>query len=160
MLLQPRKFIWKTKQKHRTRRVSKNAFLHYGCSGVLILQPLRTTAKRIFRLKIFLKRSARKPDFTRRSMWISIFPHLPLTKKPKGMRMGKGAGKLHAWYTHLHPGMTVVEFKNLRRGRAAYYAKQVKHKFSIRTRFVEHYTNSIKIQSGQKTNPRHALFPF
>ena len=52
--------------------------------------------------------------------------------------MGKGAGKLHAWYTSLHPGMTVVGSRTYWRGRAAYYTKQVKHKFSIRTRFIEH----------------------
>jgi len=27
-------------------------------------------------------------------MSVSLFPHIPLTKKPKGMRMGKGKGKL------------------------------------------------------------------
>ena len=158
MLLQPRKFTWKTKQKNRTRRLFKLKPLSYGLTGVRLLQPYRTSAKRIFRFKIFLKRAARKPDLTRRALWINLFPHLPLTKKPKGMRMGKGSGKLSSWYTQLHPGVILVEFKNLRRGRSIYYAKQIDHKLSIMTQFTEHYSNCIKLSGGQRANPRSYQF--
>jgi ribosomal protein L16/L10AE len=54
------------------------------------------SSKQIFRLKVFLKKAVRKPDITKRLVWFNAFPHMPLTKKPKGMRMGKGAGKLNA----------------------------------------------------------------
>jgi ribosomal protein L16/L10AE len=47
-------------------------------------------------MKVTLKKAIRKPDHTRRQVWFNTFPHLPLTKKPKGMRMGKGIGKLNA----------------------------------------------------------------
>jgi large subunit ribosomal protein L16 len=154
MLLQPRKFKWKSKQKNRTTRSTKVSNLHYGCSGVRILQPYRTSAKRIFRFKIFLKKASRKSDFTRRSLWINLFPHLPLTKKPKGMRMGKGAGKLSTWYTYVRGGVFLVEFYNLRPGRASYFAMRIKHKLPVVSRHVEHYSNSIKVYGGQKTNPK------
>jgi len=54
------------------------------------------SARQIYRFKTFLKKAVRKPDITRRSVRFNTFPHLPLTKKPKGQRMGKGAGKLNA----------------------------------------------------------------
>ena len=158
MLLQPRKFIWKSKQKNRRRLGYKLKSLHYGTSGVRLLQPYKTSAKRIFRFKIFLKKASRKPDLTRRSLWINLFPHLPLTKKAKGMRMGKGAGKLSTWYTHLHCGVFVVEFKNLRPGRAFYYATQIKHKLPVIAHFHEHYGKPIKLAGGQKTTPLHSIF--
>jgi ribosomal protein L16/L10AE len=47
-------------------------------------------------MKVTLKKAIRKPDHTRRYVWFNTFPHMPLTKKPKGMRMGKGIGKLNA----------------------------------------------------------------
>jgi hypothetical protein len=44
-----------------------------------------------------LKRSMKKSDHTRRFIWFLAFPHLPLTRKPNGIRMGKGKGKLECW---------------------------------------------------------------
>lgn len=158
MLLQPRKFVYKTKQKKRSRRTFKKSNLVYGLQGLRLLQPYRTSAKRIFRMKIFLKRACRKPDLTRRSLFINLFPHLPLTKKPKGMRMGKGAGKLSSWYTNLYPGTFLLEFKNLRRGRSLYYTRQIQHKLPVYSTFVEHYSNEVKLSGGQKVNPRYSLF--
>ena len=94
MILQPRKFKYKTRQKLRRAKIKKHSKLSYGTSGLLLNQPFRISAKKIFRLKLFLKRSSRKSDITKRSFWTPVFPHLPLSKKPKGMRMGKGVGKL------------------------------------------------------------------
>ena len=66
--------------------------------------------------------------------------------------MGKGAGKLSTWYTHLSGGVFLLEFKNLRRGRAKYYAKQVHHKLPVLSTFIMYYTRSIRIAGGQKSN--------
>ena len=96
MMLQPRKFKFKNRQKGRTVRGWAGSKLTYGDCGLLALQPLRMSAKKIFRLKVFLKRAVKKPDITKRKVWFNVFPHVPLTKKSKGMRMGKGAGKLKA----------------------------------------------------------------
>lgn len=79
--------------KRRFFRYPKNNSLNYGGMGIQILQPLRLHSKRMFRLKLFLKRAVRKVDKTRRYLWFNLFPHLPLTKKVKGSRMGKGSGK-------------------------------------------------------------------
>ena len=56
MLLQPRKFQYKTRQKVRSVAMAGEATLTYGDSGLRLLQPLRLTGRRIFRLKIFLKK--------------------------------------------------------------------------------------------------------
>lgn len=136
MLLQPRKFKYKTRQKNRTVKSFGLQTLHYGDCGLLTFQPLQLSSKQIFRLKMFLKRSIRKSEYTRRFVWFSVFPHLPLTKKPKGMRMGKGAGKLSSWKIQLSGGKLVFEFKNLRLGRAKYFCNQMAHKLPTKTRIV------------------------
>jgi hypothetical protein len=71
--------------------------------------------------------------------------------------MGKGAGNLATWYTHLYAGVFLVEFKNLRLGRAFYYATQIKHKLPITAHFTNFYSKSIKIQGGSRSNPKHTL---
>jgi large subunit ribosomal protein L16 len=97
------------------------------------LKPFRLTGKKIFNLKIFLKKATKRSDKTRRLAWFNIFPHLPLSKKPLGMRMGKGVGKLVAWGSQLAGGITILEFKNLRFGRAVYFFKQASSRLPTQT---------------------------
>jgi large subunit ribosomal protein L16 len=153
MLLQPRKFKYKTRQKQRSARIAGISHLRYGTMGLRLLKPFRVSAKKIFRLKLFLKRSSRKADITKRAFWVSIFPHLPLSRKPKGMRMGKGAGKLSTWYTQIRGGRILVEFKNLRLGRARYYSNQVAHKLPVPATFTCLPTRVLKVVGARKTNP-------
>lgn len=94
MLLRPRKFIYKNIFKRRTFRTPKNNNIKYGQYGLKLLQPVRLNNKQIFRIKLFLKKSSRKFDKTSRYVWFNLFPHLPLSKKVEGSRMGKGVGKL------------------------------------------------------------------
>lgn len=68
--------------------------LIYGQVGLVLLQPLRLNSRKIFRLKLFLKKAARRSDQTQRRVLVNAFPHLPVTKKPAGSRMGKGKGRL------------------------------------------------------------------
>lgn len=75
-------------------RTISNLGLCFGHSGLLITKPLFINSKKMFRLKIFLKKSSRKTDKTSRRVWVNTFPHIPLTKKVIGSRMGKGKGKL------------------------------------------------------------------
>lgn len=154
MLLQPRKFQYKTRQKVRSVAMAGEATLTYGDSGLRILQPLRLTGRRIFRLKIFLKKAARKPDLTKRRVWLSTFPHTPLTKKGKGMRMGKGIGKLSAWQIKVRGGVFVAEFKGLRPGRAAYFAKQVANRFCVRTRFCFKSNYIVNLHGASRASAR------
>ena len=70
--------------------------LSYGDSGLITLSPLRLPAKQIFKIKIFLKKAIKRSDYTKRLVWFNTFPHLPLSRKAKGVRMGKGTGKLAA----------------------------------------------------------------
>lgn len=157
-MLQPRKFKYKTRQKRRSASTPARANLNYGNLGLVLLKPFRISAKRVFRLKLFLKRSSRKSDWTKRSFWVAVFPHLPLSRKPKGMRMGKGAGKLSTWYTQIRSGRSIVEFKNLRLGRAAYFSKQVAHKLPVPSAFCELPTRNIKLTGSRRTNPNLHMF--
>ena len=157
-MLQPRKFKYKTRQKRRSSLSPSRPSFSYGSLGLVILRPFRISAKRIFRLKLFLKKAARKSDLTRRSVWVSVFPHLPLSRKPKGMRMGKGAGKLSSWYTQIRGGKALIEFKNLRPGRAYHFAKQVAHKLPVPSTIHHSETRNIKLVGSRRTNPTLFMF--
>ena len=94
MLLRPRKFTHKSTFKRRRFVTFKKAALNYGQFGLRILQPLWVNSKQIFRYKLLLKKAAKRADKTSRKVWFNLFPHIPLTRKVEGSRMGKGKGKL------------------------------------------------------------------
>ena len=151
MLLQPRHLIYKRKHKNRKFNFFKINNLNYwkklnfGNTGLFVINTVFLTSISIFRLKLFLKRSSRKSEYTSRGFWLFAFPHLPLTKKPTGTRMGKGKGKLECWFVKINPGATLVEFKNLRFGRAKYFSRQLSFKLGIKTKFIFIKNNFISL---------------
>lgn len=42
-------------------------------------------------------------------VWIRIFPDLPITSKPTGIRMGKGKGQFSHWGARIRGGTTLFE---------------------------------------------------
>lgn len=143
MLLRPRKFNFKNRHKSRSLfSFPKNSGLLYGQQGLQLLQPMNISGKNLFRIKIFIKKGARRTDKTSRRVWLSAFPHLPLTKKVSGSRMGKGKGKLAGWYGKLPSGINLVEYRNLRNGRGSYFLRQVKFRLPVQSRLVFLYSNT------------------
>ena len=154
MLLSPRKFKFKNSFKRRSYyKIPRNNPLTYTDQGLQITQPLRLNNKHIFRIKLFLKKSARRADKTSRKVWFNLFPHLPLSKKGAGSRMGKGTGKLAAWVVELPSGLNIFEFKNLRHGRAVYFMKQVQSKLPVKSR-INRSSNLKKINNPLKPSSR------
>jgi large subunit ribosomal protein L16 len=121
-------FLSYDKKKRSNRTKLKSYRLNFGNMGLVLVRPICLNSKRLFRLKLFLKKAARRSDRTQRQVWLNAFPHLPLTRKAMGSRMGKAKGKLSLWYMQLSVGTVLVEFKNLRRGRAFYYIRQLSFK--------------------------------
>ena len=86
-----------------------------------------------------LKKGSRRVDKTSRKVWLNAFPHLPLTKKVAGSRMGKGKGKLKGWFSQTPPSITFAEYKNLRIGRSNYFLTQLSHRLPVRSRLIYEY---------------------
>jgi large subunit ribosomal protein L16 len=106
---------------------------------------MNISGKNLFRIKIFIKKGARRTDKTSRKVWLNAFPHLPLTKKVSGSRMGKGKGKLAGWYGKLPSGVSLVEYRNLRNGRGVYFLRQIKFRLPVYSRLISAYpTNQHK----------------
>ncbi len=145
MLLQPRKFKYKTIFKMRkNKKIFKKQVLSYGQGGLQLTKPLMLNSKKIFRLKIFIKKAVRKGDKTKRNFIFNAFPYIPLSKKNIGSRMGKGKGKLATWKSIISPGHILIEFKNLRYGRLNYFIRQLKFKLKGTSKLLirnPHITN-------------------
>ena len=121
MLLRPRKTNYINSHKKRSYKtfsvkVFYNNFkkLKYGQFGIKNLNHSYTLYnKYLIKIKIFLKKSTRRSNITNRSLWFSVFPHIPVTKKVIGSRMGKGKGKLSNWSAKIPLGLIFIELRNL-----------------------------------------------
>lgn len=70
MVLQPRKFKYKLRHKHRALNYNFRSkhVLSFGQIGLSLTKPLRINSKKMFRLGLFLKRSAKRGDKTLRKV--------------------------------------------------------------------------------------------
>jgi large subunit ribosomal protein L16 len=83
----------KNKKYHRLKRQSvkyyvKKQSLAYGYWGLKSLQSGRITEKQIEAVRQSIMKKIRPSG----KLWIRIFPDIPITSKPVGVRMGKGKG--------------------------------------------------------------------
>lgn len=118
MKLQPKRYSYKKIFKMRFRQKMTIPIFMYGDIGLVLSHPLQLTANRLGKIKLRLKKSNRRRTTTYRRCWLRSFPQLPLTRKSTNARMGKGRGKLKTWFAMLYGGTVLLEFRNLRLGRA------------------------------------------
>ena len=69
-------------------------------------------------------------------VFINIFPHMPLTKKPIGTRQGKGKGNVEAWVAVVKEGKVMFEIAGVSEEVAREALRLAAHKLPIKTKFV------------------------
>lgn len=70
-------------------------------------------------------------------VWIKIFPHLAITKKPLEVRMGSGKGAPEGWVAVVQAGRVLFEVSGVSEEIAREALRLAAHKLPIRTRFVK-----------------------
>jgi len=74
--------------------------------------------------------------------------------------MGKGSGKLNTWVIYIRGGCLIVEFKNLRPGRADYFLKKVRTKITVPSTIVRRYTRQVALSHMRNVTLRCEKFIF
>jgi len=106
---------------------------------------MRLHSKDISKYKLLLKKACKRSDMTLRKFWICAFPHLPLSRKIVGSRMGKGKGKFDGWCSSVSAGVVFIEFKNLRPGRSNYFLTQIQYRLPVLSKKIRFYNSYIPI---------------
>ncbi|NLC42197.1 MAG: 50S ribosomal protein L16 [Erysipelothrix sp.] len=70
-------------------------------------------------------------------VWIKIFPHLAITKKPLEVRMGSGKGAPEGWVAVVKPGRIMFEIAGVPEDVAKEAFRLAAHKLPVKTRFVK-----------------------
>lgn len=105
-------------------------FYRIGSYAIVAKSTLYVNSKQISKFKTFFKKINKKSEKTKRFCWVNMFPYYPLSKKPQGLRMGKGSGKLNGWHSKIKSGSPIVQLKGIRLGRIRMYFNQLNFKLS------------------------------
>ena len=69
-------------------------------------------------------------------VWINIFPHLALTKKPLETRQGKGKGNVEDWVAVVKEGKIMFEIDGVSEEVAREAMRLASHKLPVKTKFI------------------------
>ncbi|HSW65877.1 MAG TPA: 50S ribosomal protein L16 [Bacillota bacterium] len=69
-------------------------------------------------------------------IWIRIFPHTPVTKKPLDVKMGSGKGSPEYFAAKVKPGTVLFEMQGVPEETAREAMRLAAHKLPVKTKFV------------------------
>jgi len=98
----------KHRKMHRPRykgKAGKGNELSFGDFGLQSTAHARITARQIEAARIAMTRKVKRGA----KIWIRIFPHISITRKPAETRMGKGKGAPDHWVAIVKPGTVMFE---------------------------------------------------
>lgn len=69
-------------------------------------------------------------------IWIRVFPHTAVTKKPQDVKMGSGKGNPELFVAKVKPGTILFEMQGIPVETAREAMRLASHKLSVRTKFL------------------------
>ena len=126
----------KRRRVHRGRmtgKCNKGNKIAYGEYGLVSLDPCWITSNQIEAARVAMTR------FTKRGgqVWIDIFPHKPVTKKPAETRMGSGKGAVEYWVAVVKPGRVLFEIAGIDEAVAKEALRLASHKLPCKCKIVK-----------------------
>lgn len=127
------------KTKYRKVRKGKNDGIatrgNYIAFGDYALQSI--TNERITSRQIESARQAMTRYIKRGGkIWIRIFPHTPVTRKPQDVKMGSGKGNPEFFVAKVKAGTVLFEMKGVDEATAREAMRLASHKLPVKTKFI------------------------
>jgi large subunit ribosomal protein L16 len=133
MALMPRKIKYRKSQKGKTRGVSTSGNkIHFGEYGLKAIENGLIRSNHIEACRVVVARKMKGVG----KLWINIFPHKPVSKKPAETRMGKGKGELDHWVAVVKRGRVVFEISGVPEDFAKTVLRLVSFKLPVKTKFI------------------------
>lgn len=77
-------------------------------------------------------------------VWIRIYPHMAITRKPLEVRMGSGKGAPEGWVAVVQPGRVLFEVAGVTEEVAREALRLGAHKLAVKCRFVRKGEEELK----------------
>ena len=128
------------KTKFRKVRIGKNRgnatrgnYIAFGDYGLQSLSNERVTSRQIEAARQAMTRYVKRGG----KIWIRIFPHTPVSRKPLGLKMGGGKGNPEFFVAKVKNGTAMFEMKGVPEDVAREAMRLASHKLPVKTRFIK-----------------------
>ncbi len=132
-MLMPKRVKRRKVQRGRMRgKATRGNKLTYGEFGLVATEPGWITSNQIEAARVAMTR------FTKRGgkVFINIFPHKSVTKKPANTRMGSGKGNPELWVAVVKPGRVLYEIQGIKEADAREALRLGMHKLSVKCKII------------------------
>ncbi len=129
----------KRRRVHRGRmtgKCTKGNKIAYGEFGLVADSSAWVTSNQIEAARIAMTRFIKRGG----QVWIDIFPHKPVTKKPAETRMGSGKGSVEYWVAVVKPGRVMFEIAGVDEAVAREALRLASHKLPVKTKIIKKET--------------------
>ncbi len=133
MQLMPKRIKYRKSMRGTIRgNATKGHTVAFGEFGLMSLEACWVSAKELEAGRVasahFMGREGR--------LWIRVFPHKPISKKPAEVRMGGGKGEPEWYAAVIRPGQILYELGGVDEPFARQCFNLIAHKLSCRTKLV------------------------
>lgn len=133
-MLMPKRVKFRRHQRGRMKGYSKGGtVIEFGEYGLQATEPAWITSQQIEAARVAMTRHVKRGG----KVWIRIFPHKPVTKKPAETRMGKGKGSPEYWVAVVKPGRVMFEMAGVREELAREALRLAANKLPIKAKFIK-----------------------
>ena len=116
-----------------TGAAHKGNKIAYGEYGLVALEPAWVKSNQIEAARIAMTRFIKRGG----QVWIDVFPHKPVTKKPAEVHMGSGKGSVEFCVAVVKPGRVLFEMAGVDEATAREAMRLAGNKLPIKTKFVK-----------------------
>lgn len=142
-MLAPKRVKWRRPHKAVTRLnrgESKGGNeVSFGEYGLQALEAAFITDRQIEAARIAMTRFIKRGG----QVWIKIFPHKSITRKPAETRMGSGKGAPEYWVAVVKPGRVMFELAGVPEDVAKEALRLASHKLPVKCKFVKRETTEV-----------------
>ena len=132
-MLMPKRVKRRKQQRGRMTGVATrgNKICH-GEYGIVAQEPCWITSNQIEAARIAMTRYTKRGG----QVWINIFPHKPVSKKPAETRMGSGKGSPEYWVAVVKPGRGMFEIGGVKEEIAREALRLATHKLPCKCKIA------------------------
>ena len=133
-LQQPRKEAHRKVRKGKNRGVATRCnTVAFGDWGLMSLDNERINGRQIEAARQAITRHIKRSG----KIWIRIFPHTPVTKKPLDVKMGSGKGEPQFHVAKVQAGTIMFEMAEVTEAQAREALRLAAHKLPVRCKIVK-----------------------
>jgi large subunit ribosomal protein L16 len=122
----------KSQRGSRAGNATRGTTIDFGEFGLQALERAWITSQQIEACRVAVNRHLKRKG----KVWIRIFPHKPITRRPPETRMGKGKGPPEFWVAVVRPGLVLFEVGGAPESVAKESFRLAAAKLGIRCRFL------------------------